>query len=1313
MRLTHRLVPDFIYQKYHADDFYGSFQSAAIFVDLSGFSAMTDALSVHGARGAEALADMMRVVFEPLVNAVYMQGGFVIGYAGDAFNAVFPVGERERETETARRCLAAAWSMQSHAKAHALTSTPYGNFSIRLKVGVGFGATTWQIFRSANGRRASYWFRGQSLSGAVAAEEAARAGDVVLDGAARRLLGDEIAAAPAADCFLLQDVLFDLPLPQPLPPPPPEDGLAEVFFAETVTRQPMVGEFRQAVNLFIDIPIGITDQALIKPFMETVYRLQEQYGGFFLRPDLGDKGFNLLMFWGAPTAHENDVERALNFLLELSAQTGIALRAGISYRMAYTGFIGSTQREDYTAYGWGVTLAARMMERAGAGEYWMDAETASRAEKRFQIKPLGEHKFKGFQRGQKIFALLGRKPLAETVYQGRLVGRRREFEALSDFFQPLRRGEFAGVMILTGEAGIGKSRLAHSFQISAYFQDFPAQWALCQTDEILRLPFNPFAAWLKKRFGLTEGQDEETGRARFSSVLQRLIDSTPDPELAAELSRTASVLAALVNISMPGSLYESLDAKGRYENTLIALDAFLRAESMRQPLVLFVEDIHWLDGDSRVFLTYFARALLAEPRKRYPIAILVTRRPEEEFSWMGEQVALREMHLDKLAAEDLSQLAADILSHPVSDSLLALLNSRAEGNPFFAEQILRYLAEQNALELDAGGNYAAKSEVDISLPTDVRSVLIARLDRLGGQVREMAQTASALGREFEVRVLREMLNEDGDFQRHLAQAEQARIWAPLSEISYIFRHALFRDAAYSMQLLARRRELHRLALSAMETVYRGEIEPRCGQLAYHAERAELREKALYYLNLAGKLALGVYQNQQAIDYLTRALSFVRQEDGRVQFDLLLLRAEAYYNLGDTAKQAEDLVVLENLAVQIGDESLLSRAFMRRAYYFSALAEFQKALEYALPARDIAIPLREVEVIIALSTLIPSALLRLGKVSEALRYAEEGLAFARSVRHRQGEGKILTMLGLISIEKEGAAAAAQRHEQALAIGREIGDRYLEAMALSNLAYAMGISQSDYPAALDYFQQAYSIACELGNGKGQAVTLSNIGWLKGLLGDYPAAIQYSTQALSILRRIGESALEINIYLNLSAAAGAQGKAQESLTWAQEALSLAKKLEDRAGCAWAYFYLGHARLINGQLDEAVGAFLQSLQIRSDIGAPALKIEARAGLLEAYLHSGDLNAAQAQAEQILDYMSADADFEGAEEPFRIFWTLFRFLENAGDPRAQAVLQNAVRLLNARVSKLPSEDARRAYVEGAPWRREILRAVKAGSLAD
>jgi len=1309
MKSPHQLVPEFIYEKYRAGTAYGSFQGAAMFVDLSGFSTMADVLATRGPHGAEVLANMMRVVFEPLVNAVYEQGGFVIGYAGDAFNAIFPINHDA--TQTMRRCLSSALTMQTHTKTHSRVSTPYGEFTIRIKVGIGFGATTWQIFKSINGKRASYWFRGESLNGAVSGEEHAQAGEVVADSISYNLLMDIATAEPVGNFFLIQNTLADLPKPQPLSPPKPVDDLVDIFFADDITRLPIAGEFRQAVNLFIDIPASISDEALIAPFMETVYLLQEQYGGFFLRPDLGDKGFNLLMFWGAPTAHENDVERALNFILELSHRTRITLRAGISYRMAYAGFIGSSQREDYTAYGWGVNLAARMMARAGSGEYWMDEEVSRRAAKHFNLEVLGEHQFKGFKNELKVFTLVGRKNLVETVYQGQLVGRNKELEALASFIQPLKQRHFAGVMVLKGEAGIGKSRLVHAFQYSDNFDDFPTQWMVCQADEILRLPFNPFVDWLKKRFELLEGQPDEVNLITFLRNIQELSDSVSDPELAAELIRTSSVLAALINITRPDSLYEKLDAKGRYENTLVALSVLLRAESLQKPLILFMEDTHWLDKDTGSFLSYFVRTLLAEPEKQYPIAIIATQRPEGDTLWAANEVSAQEIGLDKLTSKNLSQLAADVLFHPIADSLLTLLDARADGNPFFAEQILRYLSEQNALALDADGKYFANAQAETSLPTDVRAVLIARLDRLTHQVKEVVQTASVLGREFEVRVLGEMLRADRNFSIHMAQAENADIWTALTEIEYIFRHALLRDAAYSMQLQARQRELHRLAAAAMETVYRNDLEPHFGELAYHAEKAGFQKKALRYLNLAGKLSMGAYQNQQAVDYFTRALACVPADDLRARFELLILRAESYYNLSNHQEQARDLSMLEELANQLKDKGLLARAFMRHAYHFSALGEFQKVLDYALPAKDFTTRERDTEVILVLYTLIPGAFLRLGKMSDALRYAKDGLAFAQSVNHRRGEGNALTFLGLVSLEKEGAAIAIGYHEQALMIARELEDKYLEGMALSNLASAMVASQADYSIALGYLEQAYSIACELGSGSGQAVTVSNLGWLAGILGNYPAAINYFKQALTLARKIGGRSQQINIYINLSAVAGAQGNIQDALKWGQEALDLSVKLGDPTGSAWAYFYLGYAHLLSEKLEEAKLSFLQSIEIRLEISPPVLTAEARAGLLDAYSQMGDLDSTRTEVGLILEYMDKNKTFEGAEEPQRIFLSVYQTLQKIKDPRASIVLQNAIQLLDAQVSKLRSEEARHMYINNVPWRRSIYQTAKENGL--
>ena len=901
------LISPFIIEQYKANLDHGSLQAASLFVDLSGFSRMADVLAQHGQHGAEVLADVMRAVFGPLVKAVYAQGGFVVGYAGDAFTAVFP--EDPARGPAVMRSLAAVWEMQSHVRAHPETVTPFGKFPIFIKAGMGLGETRWQIFRSADGKRATYCFRGVGLGGSVEAEHRAQPADIMMDTASYDALKKLVDVEPVDTSFRLSRIHADLPTPLPFSESKPDSGILRVFCPEAIIHLPIVGEFRQVVNMFVDIPAGITDEALVAPFMETVFQLQDLYGGYFLRPDVGDKGFNLLMFWGAPIAHETDVDRALNFALDLSARTRLSLRAGVTYRVAYSGFMGVPLREDYTAYGWGVNLAARLMSTAESDEVWLDEEAARRAEKHFDVRYLNEMQFKGFGRRQKVFSLVGRKELAETVYQGELIGRRAELKRLADFAAPLRDGKFAGILVVRGEAGIGKSRLIHGFQTSHFFDGLHARWVTCQSDEILRESFNPFRDWLRKRFLYSDTQPEEVNLRNFVAELQLLIDATSDTELSAELARTSSVLAALLDLSQPGSLYEQLDAKGRYENTFISLSTLFRAESLQGPLVLFVEDIQWLDGDTRAFLPYFVRSLVANAEKHYPIAILATQRPEDELPRLDDAAYLYELNLGGLTSGELSRLAEDVIGGPICSSLLELLEQRAEGNPFFAEQLLRYLAENDMLLQRHDGCIYASARAEMSLPMDVRAVLIARLDSLAQSVRETVQTASVLGREFEIRLLSSMLQNDPELSLRVAHAERAGIWFPLTEIQYIFRHALLRDAAYSMQLLTRQRELHALAVSAMEILYADELGPHYGELAFHSERADLSSKAHYYLVLAGKSSASAYQNSQAVEYFTRALALTPTEELRTRYDLLLERTELYNRIGDRASQLQDLVTL--------------------------------------------------------------------------------------------------------------------------------------------------------------------------------------------------------------------------------------------------------------------------------------------------------------------------------------------------------------------------------------------------------------------
>lgn len=1299
-----QLISHFILDKYSLGQANGSLKAAGVFVDLSGFSKMTDELARHGQHGAETLAGVMRSVFGPMVDAVYARGGFVVGYAGDAFTAIFP--EEQSQGPSVKRALSAVCAIQDHIRLHSKAVTPYGAFQISIKAGLGMGETTWQIFRSMDTQRAAYCVRGETVSSSVEAEERARSGRTVLDAAAYETLRTEIDARPLGDGFFElvsfpNDLLVTSQPAQPEPEPDPD--LVRAFCPETIINLPIAGEFRQVVNLFVDLPAGITDEMMVAPFMETVFELQEMYDGYLLRPDVGDKGFNLLMFWGAPSAHETDIDRALNFVMELSARTGIPLRAGVSYRTAFAGFIGASCREDYTAYGWGVNLAARLMESALLDEIRLDEETASRAGKHFEVEFRDWQSFKGFADRQKVFLLKGRKTAEETIYRGELVGRADELARFVEFVAPMKEDRFAGALVIQGEAGIGKSRTVYEFQHSAAGDSF--QWVVGQTDEILRQSLNPFKAWLRARFHFSEDQVDEVNWRNFDEQLQSLIDATSDVDLAAELTRTRTVLAAQLSLTQPGSFYDQLDAKGRYENTFIALSTLLHAECLRKPLVLFIEDLHWLDEDTRAFLPYLIRNTLANPGKQYPLAILATTRPEGSFPAVDQPGLIHELKLMRLSAAGLSRLAEGILANPVSPALADLLERRSEGNPFFAEQILRYLSENDLLLRLENGAYSAAPRSENLIPTDVNSVLIARLDKLTREVREVVQTASVLGREFEIRLLAEMLRDDLHFTDEIKSAERSDIWFALNELAYMFRHALLQDAAYSMQMQARRRELHTLAVNALEKLYSRELASHYGELAYHAEKARLDEKALRYLTLAGAAASSAYQNAEALDYYRRALVLVPKNNTAMHFELLAGQIALFDRIGDRVAQLEAINTLGEVSRELGDDHLSARYWKLRAEYYFAISDFSNTLDSISRVVELAEAIDNIELLLLSKNIWFGVLFRQGKTADAMQLASDNLELARQSGSLLDQGKILTSIGQVSLEAENPDTAWPYLDEAVAIARRIRDRSLEAQALNNLANLAGIIQGDYIAARQYYEQTYEVGREQGNREIQSIAVANLGWVTGMLGDYSAARSYHVQSLAIARESGNLYTEIYTLINLAAVVSVQGDAQLALQYTVRALELSRRVGDRGGEAWALFYSGQAALVQKNTEQAQSAFRQSLNIRTELGLSSLVMESIAGLVQSALETEDYDTAFGYAEKILSHLASGGTFEGAEEPLRIYLACYLALEQRRDPRANKILQIAAEKLKTQTSRIHDETARLRYVENVPWRRAIWKA--------
>ena len=1292
----HRVVPELIVENFRAGRYSGDFPAVGMFLDLSGFSTMTDALMQHGQHGAEVLAGLMHSVFDPLVESIFDYGGKIVGFAGDGIMALYPIDAGDKAV--ALHALASANVIQRRLAADPVRSTLYGAFPITAKIGLTIGSVSWKILLSGDAEHATYYFRGSAVNESAEAEHHARAGNILITDGLNSLLRDEIRTEPSASFHRFIEFRSREPEPAPTVFPPLDLDVARLFMPEDVIAYDVRGEFRQVVNLFMRFP-DLSDETLYD-FMTIIFDLRKKYGGLLTRLDFGDKGCNMLMLWGAPVAYENDIGRALNFILDLKSLVDFPITAGVTYYIAHAGYLGSTLCEDYTCYGWGVNLASRFMMNAPDSAVWIDERIARRVKNRFDFEYQGAQFFKGFAVEQKVYSLLGRKS-QEVFHQGELVGRETELAHLVERIQPLWQGNFAGMTVIWGEAGIGKSRLVYELKSSHDQEGKNVLWAPCHSDQILRHSFNPFRYWLLRYFGIDSSMDDSARKRAFNSKLDDLIEHVNNSDLAGELDRLRMVLGALLDLYWIESFYEGLDAEGRYNNTLGAMIALIKGESLRQPVLLFIEDAQFLDEDSRAFLPRLKRSL-SMGNVEYPVAILISSRHAGSANFLPDELIDHSIVLGALSTRALAALSEIQLGGAASPDLVQLLETRSEGNPYFAEQFLIYLQEEKLLEMGDKGWRVTQHLRDASLPADIRALLIARLDQLTRNVRDVIQTAAVLGREFEVNVLAEMLQDDEFLAEEIAEAEEAEIWSALNQIKYIFSHGLLRDAAYSMQMRARRLELHAIALAALETIYAEDIEHHFGELAYHAEHARLTEKALDYLRGAGKTSANLYQNSQALDYLTRALAFVPSNDLLTQYDLAVERVELYSRMGKRDLQLNDINLLEQLAEQINDPDRVARAMMLRSAYNFFIGNYQESIRFARQAETYAVSPANLDLAHYTQVVWATSLLRLGRMAEAMERASIGLERTRAAGDRREECRVLNVMGLIALEQKETTSVRKYFLDALEIAREVKVPDLEAKALNNLAMAEASINGNYALAHEYYEQSCMLARKIGDRTSESSSLGNLGFSAGMLGNFQLARSYHEQALQVAREVGNLNQEIYTLINISSLAGLQNDADLALSQARKAVVLAQAISEKSGEAWAMLYMGHAHILQGQFELAKSAYQQSIAIRNELGQPALSMEPIAGLVEAYLAVNDLESAWQYAERIMRFFESGSSLDGTDEPLRVYHACYLYLEKAKDPRSRRILQTAKHLLEAQVSKFGNEADRSRYIENIPWRRAI-----------
>lgn len=1193
------LIPHFIQKAYIERTFEGHFDAVTIFVDVSGFTPMTQALMEHSHEGAEILASILNKLFDMMVEAVYERGGFVSLFAGDAFTAIFPFENPALPDDLlALHVLACVNKIQTIFRQHGIQTTPYGQFALHLKIGASSGMVEWGI---VGHDEKTYFFRGPAIDGCAASEHHADKGDFIFDAQVEQLLRQiprtfegipslyeiELERLAEGYCHLkkLPEALLQfLTLPR-LPPEPPlnRDILAH-FLPDVVLDFTETGEFRYIISIFIEFE-GISAVWELNNWAFILIENIKRFEGYFNHLDFGDKGNMVVCGFGAPVAQENLITRALSFILavkdnikDFETLSKLKFKAGITYGIAYAGIAGGKKRCEYTFYGEIVNLAARFMKQADWGEIFVSEAIRNKAPQ-FNFSFKGEFTYKGITQPVATYTLMNRKLGSRQItFTGPMIGRQAELNQLQTWAASIFTGQFAGITYIFGEAGVGKSRLAYAF-LEELSEQHDLTWCTCPTDPILRKSFNPFTSFFMRYFEQSPDNSEEQNKQQFESWYQALIEaldvhassladdgvdsSHQAPEktkIKAELIRTKTIIAAQISLFWKDSLWAQLDAKGKHENTLDAIKNFFLAQSVLKPVVIEIEDGHWLDSDSLAVLEVLTRNV-----SNYPICLLATLRYNDDgtktiFQLQG--VREQQIDLNYLTEEDIKCFVETELKAEISAELNTLLLEKTNGNPFFVQQLLHYFVEKQIIVLQEHTWQLTSNPP--SLPYSLHELLAARIDRLPKEVREIVKAAAVIGQEFHITLLSSILQQDGllqvqkDILSQIQLIREARIWEEdaVQEFQYHFKHALLCDAAYERQSKSRRIELHQRTAETMEKLYAPHLEKRYADLAFHYEQAEMRDKAIEYLQKAGDYAKAHYQNQQALALYDRLLTQLHKVVSltEVEIDTLLKKAGILELIGEWQTCQQVCEEALHLAEQIGDRCRMGRAYRSLGIIFRT-KDYEKAMTYFMQA------LKEFE----------------------------------ASDDKAETGYLFTSIGLTSDLKGNSDAAMEWYKKALIISEEIGEPLLSAVNASNIGILCDIKE-DYKTAMLWYDKSLQISEELGEKLNKSRVLNNIGENHRLQGDYAVAITYFEKALQIKEELGDTFQIALVAGNIGHVLKEQGNYEAAIVRYDRAITILRELRDKY---YVYeFLIGKAESLFSlhRFDEAQGSNDEGLQIAEE---------------------------------------------------------------------------------------------------------------------
>jgi adenylate cyclase len=1174
-----------------------------LFADVSGFTAMSEALLRQDQSGAEYLTQILNQYFFTMINTVNQYQGSIAKFGGDSLTILFPHSDAYNYELAAIHC---AKHMMQNMGLLSNLRTPAGTFELLMKCGLAFGKIYETVLGTPN-TQMEYIVAGEPLDIAARAENLAARKEIILhDDFFERVKHDIAIGVKQTDYLVFKETHKFPRLPLALPPnfmgleADDQDYVLQALksFAHPSQFETLfsggvgfTGEHRNIAVVFLSFQ-GIPYKAnQLQQFYTHLYQTIKRYNGYVNKLDMGDKGAKALLLFGAPRSDGKERTHALHAVEELIRQNPmkLVLKAGINWGHAYCGWIGGVYRKEYTAIGDTVNTAARLMVQANRNQILCIKHTQQTLETMATWESQGMVQFKGKLEPLEVFDLLEVTDAKETIEKMPFVGRKTEIQTIS---QRLERCRFkSGWMIaIQGESGIGKTRLIEELIPKAHLAGY---LVLSGGFDHMSTPYDPIKQIIAQEAGIERHHTDRERQLRYKTYFEHHIP---------ELSKFIPVLIQTLGEDFPHSGFtQKLNQAHRHQLIFHGLERWLIHLAEQQPVMLIIEDMHYSDEDTRLLLNHLLKMLHSNR-----ILMFCTYRPMKPFLQTGSKKRITELKLDSLSWEEQLELWELIGLSDIDERIIKLAN----GIPLYIEELVKHV-------LNKGD--------DSNIPDSLQSLITARLDFIGKTAEEVLKVCSVIGTEFDIQTLLAIYPTpltDAQIKEAIEEGERHNIIIPVdvNDQEYSFRHVLLRDTAYSLISESLKNTLHHALGSYVVRTSGGGSDWK--RAAWHFTRAGDLERAKEWYHRSGEW---FYKRGEA-EYLDCYLHYFNvvktplenkpQATHKDELEMLYRIGKGYLQIGSWEHAISYLVHLKVNADQIHDEEYLGAALnqLGECYWrLDRIVDVEMSAQQALQLKGTLTQARA-------HLNMGRVLLQRSHYLKALHHFERSLSLFRQLDYSSGEATVLSFVGHVYKALGNLTHGLSFYQHSLQLHQAQKNQTGQVMALYFIGL-MYLDMGNYDLAFEYHEQQLKQSQAIRDFLGEAQALNTLGYLHTLKGEFLVAEKRIATAIGLMEEERNKRVDSQAHFYLGINDFYQGNYDLALEKFQIAAELTRTIQFTEQIPLILSYIAQIYLRTDQVEKALSLLERAYEIIRSIGYKPQESTMLFLIGLAYLYQKNLN--------------------------------------------------------------------------------------------